>query len=661
LSEARGITRWGARAAVAAGLSTAVEMGFLLATVPMVTSSALGLLALVHLLFAIYATVALVWAVLAWMLERRGVAVDLPDLATVLAALLVVAAPAAAAEVLYAKAEAYPEFPERIELILHGAMVVVTAVTLLLARYGVYVGVARLLEKRPAWDRPHATWTILCILAVGAAFALVYLGLGPVYLDRLAAAAAVVAAGCALGAVALLDGEATTAQARYATFAILGAVALSPLSCGQRHASFTLYNHSLAGGPLASLATELVDFDGDGAAPTWLGGADCAALDRRRGPEVHEVAGDGVDQDCRGGDAPNSTDTPKSTLDWSCATPRSSILLVTLDAVRADAISDELTPELARFAGQSLVYTRAYAGSTSTVESLSTLFAGRSLSDLYTDTGSFGLPKSLLATRLDAVGYRAIAVDALDLPDELRRGFADISPWWRDIAPGSGKEHFESAATTGGTLTQLAKHRAETTFVWAHFFDAHAPYLELDYRRGDASRYEREVAYVDLQLGRLFRGLAQLGIADTTAVIVTADHGEELAARGQEGHGPLLYESSIRVPLIARIPGCPPSRIDDPVSSIQLAHAMMGIAGVRLAPPLSRFGDAPFAVTEARSATASGRAIVGKRYKLIVDVHHGGRVLFDLENDPHEQIDIYASDPEAAGELEAMYQAWLDR
>ena len=54
------------------------------------------------------------------------------------------------------------------------------------------------------------------------------------------------------------------------------------------------------------------------------------------------------------------------------------------------------------------------------------------------------------------------------------------------------------------------------------------------------------------------------------------------------------------------------------------------------------------------------RAVVGPRYKLVVDVRNGGRMLFDLKDDPSESRNVYGSVPSAASEMERLYQTWLD-
>ena len=69
------------------------------------------------------------------------------------------------------------------------------------------------------------------------------------------------------------------------------------------------------------------------------------------------------------------------------------------------------------------------------------------------------------------------------------------------------------------------------------------------------SPYDGEVAYADAQLGRLIEWLDRTGLRETTLVIVTSDHGEGLGDHGEDEHMLLVYDSTLRVPLILSRPG----------------------------------------------------------------------------------------------------------
>ncbi len=66
--------------------------------------------------------------------------------------------------------------------------------------------------------------------------------------------------------------------------------------------------------------------------------------------------------------------------------------------------------------------------------------------------------------------------------------------------------------------------------------------------------YDGAIAYWDHHLGILLEELADLGIAEETAVIVTSDHGECLGENGCYGDHPMANEPSHRVPMVLRWP-----------------------------------------------------------------------------------------------------------
>ena len=67
--------------------------------------------------------------------------------------------------------------------------------------------------------------------------------------------------------------------------------------------------------------------------------------------------------------------------------------------------------------------------------------------------------------------------------------------------------------------------------------------------------YDGEIAYADAQLARLLESLRAHGLMDRTLVVVAGDHGEGLGDHGERTHGMLLYDSTLRVPLIVAAPG----------------------------------------------------------------------------------------------------------
>src|SRR5204863_116497 len=63
-------------------------------------------------------------------------------------------------------------------------------------------------------------------------------------------------------------------------------------------------------------------------------------------------------------------------------------------------------------------------------------------------------------------------------------------------------------------------------------------------------RYDGEVMYADAQLARIIEWMGSHGLADQTMIILAGDHGEGLGEHGERTHGMLVYDSTLRVPLI---------------------------------------------------------------------------------------------------------------
>ena len=88
-------------------------------------------------------------------------------------------------------------------------------------------------------------------------------------------------------------------------------------------------------------------------------------------------------------------------------------------------------------------------------------------------------------------------------------------------------------------------------------------------------------------MGRLVAFLAERGLTGKTVVAVVGDHGESLGEHGELTHGLLLYEGTLRVPLIVAAPGRLPAGgvVAAPVGGADLAPTLAGLLGRTLAPP----------------------------------------------------------------------------
>jgi hypothetical protein len=96
--------------------------------------------------------------------------------------------------------------------------------------------------------------------------------------------------------------------------------------------------------------------------------------------------------------------------------------------------------------------------------------------------------------------------------------------------------------------------KRDRSFLFVHYYDPHPPF-EAPARFTFKDPYDCEVAYVDEQIGRLLAHLKRKGRYQNAVIVVTADHGESLGEHGAVGHTMFLFEQTLHVPLLVRLPG----------------------------------------------------------------------------------------------------------
>jgi arylsulfatase A-like enzyme len=200
------------------------------------------------------------------------------------------------------------------------------------------------------------------------------------------------------------------------------------------------------------------------------------------------------------------------------------------------------------------------------------------------------------------------------------------------------------------------------------------------------SGYVAEIAFTDQEIARLLGVLGELGLADNTLVIITADHGEGLMEHGYLKHGFKIYQEEVHVPLVMRLPGkIPPGgHFENPVELMDLAPTALDLLGVdtqgeqfdgrNLAPALrgSESLDPQHPVLFYRrhyeSGIYEGLPLSGELFgilrgskKLIDHTSQETDEFFDLETDPGEVENLYHKDPEALTELRSALSKWRRR
>ncbi len=276
------------------------------------------------------------------------------------------------------------------------------------------------------------------------------------------------------------------------------------------------------------------------------------------------------------------------------------IILFTLDTTRADRMGflgsrSGLTPNLDLLAMQSVVFTRAYAQVPLTTPSHAALLTGTYPQfNHLVDLGE-PLNKNLpyLPDLLHGRGYHTAAfvgayiLDPAASAPGFQRGFDVYDANFHHRAPGedryaSVERRAEDVANHA--LGWISHHQQGPFFVWIHFYDAHDPYdPPPPFKQKYASApYDGEIAYTDSVIGSVVEVLRKHGLLANTLIAVAADHGEAFGEHGEERHGMFLYDETIHVPLLLKLPASKSAgkQVEPRVGLVDVAPTILEAAGV---------------------------------------------------------------------------------
>lgn len=397
------------------------------------------------------------------------------------------------------------------------------------------------------------------------------------------------------------------------------------------------------------------------------------------------------------------------------------VLLITIDTLRADRLgcyggAGVLTPNLDRLAAEGILFANAFAAMPITLPSHTSIMTGLYprhhgvLSHAYTLAEEHRTAAELFHDQ----NYQTIAFvssHVLDSGYGLDQGF-DV--YWERFQYDPKEANRIRQRSGFDILTEAVinwsdRAAVEPFFAWVHWFHPHKPYQPpppfgklYDHRRdktlqadvetfeeawkgtielaaGEVEElrrlYDGEVAYTDQQVGIALGHLQEKGLLDRTIVVVTADHGEMLYERERYfGHDIMLFDPSIRVPLILWAPGLVPAGkiIDTTVRSVDLLPTLAKLTGY----------DVPEGAVDGRSflpaiqgdempdvpilaelfppkkewKTEPRHSVQMKEWKLIRIDGEESPALYNLKDDPGETNDLAGADEKELDKLEGLLQ-----
>ena len=375
--------------------------------------------------------------------------------------------------------------------------------------------------------------------------------------------------------------------------------------------------------------------------------------------------------------------------------PHPNLLLITIDTLRADHVgaygaTTGATPSLDDLSAAGVRFDQVQTAVPLTGPSHATILTGQ-YPPAHGVRGnvvfSLGSKYPTLAALLKRQGYQTAAfVGAYPVAAAFGfgQGFDTFNEEFHETSPGEpGAERrannvadaalgwLESTPKTEGRFA-----RPRPFFAWLHFYDPHAPYTPPSpYReRFPGSPYDGEIAFTDAQIGRVIQWLRASGRDADTVVVVLADHGEGLGDHHELMHAVLVYQSTMRVPLIVSGPGVPrgvvvPTR----TATLDVLPTVMNLLGFEsdrtllgrdLRPLMNAravssdplYGESLFGRLNCHWATL--RSWMKDDWKLIIGSEPE---LYNLAEDPQEQHDLARADPQRVTRMSEDLRRALQR
>jgi arylsulfatase A-like enzyme/Flp pilus assembly protein TadD len=375
----------------------------------------------------------------------------------------------------------------------------------------------------------------------------------------------------------------------------------------------------------------------------------------------------------------------------TAAKPTLNVVLITIDTLRADHLGcygykQIKTPNIDGLAADGARFDRAFAVVPVTLPSHTSILTGTypMFSGMHDFSGNKLSPQQpTLASVLKQAGYQTGAVigaAVLDSRFGLNQGFDfyyDHFDFSRLDEANLDEMERPGNIVADTALDWLAKNSQRKFFLWMHLYDPHFPYRPPEpYSHEYAAQpYDGEIAFADEQVGRLIRFLKEKGIYQNTVIVLCGDHGESLGEHGEKTHGFFIYNATMHVPLIIRLPENAATHVlTQPVSLVDLMPTVLGAVGVETPPQVQGRNLLP-QLRPSQSVNSNNDHAKGERVlygeTFLPRIHFDWSELrgsenakyhfidaprpelYDLTNDPDELHNLFNEKKAVSGEMRA--------
>jgi arylsulfatase A-like enzyme len=358
------------------------------------------------------------------------------------------------------------------------------------------------------------------------------------------------------------------------------------------------------------------------------------------------------------------------------ASTRPSVLLITVDALRADRLSGygyaQQTPHIDSLARDGVLFEHAVCDVPWTTGSMASVFTGQYASHhrLRLSTERLSETATTLAEVLRGAGYTTAAIiGSFPLASiyGLNKGFElydeDFTSSMFPSAPGQPvvddhgrpvpikkiapllqgdpevmRQYFAEKVSndayrpddqvTDRAIAWLVAHRDRDLFLWVHYFGPHERLNLFQTWQEQSPRviadYDRDLAFTDAQIGRLLSAIDQLGLRERLLVVLHADHGQSLGENQYVGHGDNLYQPSLHIPLLMRMPGRIAAGLRVPVlaQNVDIFPTILALLSVPSQLPLSGSDlSSQLGVSASQPAAGAARVAYSETFVPTIEPH----------------------------------------
>ncbi len=338
-------------------------------------------------------------------------------------------------------------------------------------------------------------------------------------------------------------------------------------------------------------------------------------------------------------------------------TRRPDVLVVLAESLPASHLDARTMPNLWRRAAGGALFTRHYAGASSTNYTLFSLVYGLQAQKLEATVGAGRQP--VLFPALADNGYQtkviaASCVDWMGLKETVFGGVKDIETWCDGHAP----ETRDAEMLRSARAFVSAADRDRPVFLFLFFFGTHFNYFHdpedaifapewdgqggLKATRAPGAEIEnraRNAAHaLDRRLEAFLRDVEAVR-GRPPLVVFTGDHGEEFREKGHLGHGSAVTSEQIHVPAVWFGPGVPAVRPDVVTSHVDVVPTLFALLGDDHPPALYADGVSMLAAPADRYVVATvgwepQYAAIGRDLKVTTYAGVGGAQITDPEDRP---------------------------